>query len=282
MDNLLQITKTEINVGLKKEYKLFQISDAHIAYTDEKSSKVDIDDNARSHVQWNQLKYEFAEQFGELCDERYKYEAHYMLELLMNRALELGADALVLSGDIMDRVTDSNIRYMKEKLNAYPIRYIYCPGNHAHHDEYGEKRNMYSRFEGLIENPEFDVFEFDEFNVITIDNGNKQITSNQILHFKEELNKGKKILLVLHAPLKLGKFAEIMSEKIVDYFFMGAPGDCENAFELLNLIKENDNKIIAVLAGHIHGSVEYPITDKLTQYTTSSALIGQGREIIIK
>ena len=42
MDGLLQINKTEINIGLDREYKLFQISDAHIAYIDDRSSDIDI------------------------------------------------------------------------------------------------------------------------------------------------------------------------------------------------------------------------------------------------
>ena len=86
---------------------------------------------------------------------------------------------------------------------------------------------------------------------------------------------------MLHAPVKLGEFGEVMWAKIGNYFLLGEE-DGENARELLRLIKENDERLIAVLAGHIHGSVEYHITDKLMQYTTSSALIGKGREIIIK
>ena len=73
-----------------------------------------------------------------------------------------------------------------------------------------------------------------------------------------------------------------MGKRLGNYFLMGAEGDGENAHELLRLVKENDKKLVAVLAGHIHGAVQYPITDKLTQYTASSGLIGYGREIIIK
>lgn len=282
MNDVLQINRTEINIGLKKEYKFFQISDTHIAYIDEKSSEIDIQDNKRFHKQWDALKRDFAKQFGELCDERYDMEAHLLFEMLTKHAVEIGSDALILSGDIMDRVTDSNIRYLKEYFAKYPIRTIYCPGNHATHDEFGAHRNMYSRFEGLIDNPEFDVFDFGEFEIVTVDNGSKQITDNQIKRLKEEIKKGKRILLVLHAPIALGEFGNVMSKKISPYFLLGSEGDGENAFELVKLIEENDSKFIAVLAGHIHTSVEYPITDNLVQYTTSSGLIGYGREITIK
>ncbi|MBQ3040786.1 MAG: metallophosphoesterase [Clostridia bacterium] len=279
---LLQINKTEIDIGLKKEYRFFQISDCHIAYIDEKSSQLDIDDNARFHRQWDKLKVDFATQFGEYYDESHNIEAHLIFEALTRYALEFNADALIMSGDIMDRVTDSNIRYLRAFIQDFPKRVIYCPGNHASHDEYGNHRNMYDRFKGLIENPEFDIFDFGEIEVVTLDNGAKQITDNQLKLLEEEIQKGRKILLVIHAPLNLGEFGEKMRKKLSGYFLLGAQGDSENAFKLLDLIKNNDKSFVAVLAGHIHTSVEYPITENLVQYTTSSGLIGYGREIIIK
>lgn len=281
MKDFLQITRTEINVGLKREYRFFQISDAHIAYIDEKSSEIDVADNSRSHNQWDTLKLDFARQFGEHFDEKYKKEAHVLLETLMAHALSLDVDMVIFSGDIMDRVTESNIRYLKDKLSKFPKKVIYCPGNHAYNDEFGKKRNMYERFSGLIDNPEFDCFECDEINIVTIDNGTKKITEKQLEKLKRELSKSKKILLVLHAPIKLGAFGKIMGEKLGDYFLL-SEADGDNAKELIKIIKENDDHFIAVLAGHIHGEIEYPITEKLMQYTTSSALIGKGREIIIK
>ena len=282
MKELLQIERTVIDAGLKREYKFFQISDAHISYTDEKSSEIDINDHERSKKGWDRMKVDFAKQFSEHYDSRYDVEAHALFEALLEHSVDFGADAVIFSGDIMDRVTDSNIRYLKKLIKKHPQRVVYCPGNHAHHDEYGAHRNMYDRFKGLIDNPEFDVVELDDLKIITIDNGTKKITQNQLNRLKEELSKNKKILLVLHAPIKLGEFGEVMGNKLGNYFLLGTAEDGENAIELVRLIEENDNRLIAVLAGHIHGSVGYPVTQGLMQYTTSSALIGKGREIIIK
>ena len=77
-------------------------------------------------------------------------------------------------------------------------------------------------------------------------------------------------------------FIEKVAKKVNHYFVMGSQYDSPEAIELVNLVRDNDTHFIGVLAGHIHASVEYNITDKLKQYTTSSALIGYGREIIIK
>ena len=280
---LLQISKTEINKGLSKEYRFFQISDAHMANIDESSSEADKKEHDRSMEAWKKLKKQFADEAGEFCDERYNIEANALFEMLASHAVDFNADALILSGDIIDRVSESNIRYLKKFKNSYKLPIIYCPGNHAHIDESGNHNiKMYERFEGIIDNPEFDVFDFGEFEVVTIDNGTKKITKNQVDRLKKEIEKNKKILLVLHAPLNIGIFGEEARKKFNSYFLMPAPTDCEEAHELAKIIEENDTSFIAVLAGHIHTSMEYPITENLMQYTTSSALIGYGREIIIK
>ena len=60
MENLLQIKKAEFDLGLKKEYKLFQISDTHMAWADEKSTELDVRDHERAIKGWKPLKYEMA------------------------------------------------------------------------------------------------------------------------------------------------------------------------------------------------------------------------------
>ena len=99
---------------------------------------------------------------------------------------------------------------------------------------------------------------------------------------RAEIESGKKIVLVLHAPLNLYEFGAETGKILDPYFLMGSEGDSENAFEFVRLVKENDSHFICVLAGHIHAAQEYKITPNLMQITTSSGLIGAGRQIIIK
>ncbi len=281
MDSLLQIRRTVIEIGLKKEYKLFQISDMHMACLDEKSSQADINDHKRFHEQWDNLKRIFAKDAGELCDERYDVEPCLIFERLAKHAIDLKADALILSGDIFDRVSESNLRYMKKFIESYPLPIIYCLGNHGWINEFGEHVNQYERFKGIIRNPEIDSFDFGEFQIVTVDNGTKHITNDQIRFLRDRLSEGKKIILVVHAPLNLGEFGESLAKKMSPYFLLGVNGDCENAFLFNRLVKENDDKIICILTGHVHAFYEGNVTECLKQYTTSSGLIGAGREIII-
>ena len=278
---MLQIKKTEICAGLGREYKLFQISDMHMACLDNESSELDKADRVRAG-RWIEMKREFADSAGELCDERYDVEADEIFPLLTQYALDIKADALILSGDIFDRITESNLRYLKRFLAEYPLPVIYCFGNHDSMNEAGEYVNQYERFEGIVDSPECDAICLDGLKVVTIDNGTKKITDKQIAFLEEQLKGEQKFLLVLHAPLNVGEFGKGISEKLSPYFLQGVNGDSENAFKFNEIVKNNSDKIIAVLAGHIHRFYEGRIDGDLWQLTCSSGLIGAGREIIIK
>ncbi len=279
---LLQIEKAVIEAGLKSEYKLFHVSDSHITYNDENSSEIDKADAEKCFNSWNEGKFYFAKCFGEFCDDRYKIEAHLILEALKEHSIRFGADALVLTGDIMDKITDSNIRYMKKFVDEYPKKVIYAMGNHGFSDAYGNKGNMYHRFEGIMNDPAFDVVDMGEFKIIVVDNSKRELSDEQIKRFEEEVSKDKKIVLAVHVPIFIGEFAEKMSGRLEEYFIWGKDIPCANSRKFIDLIEKNEEKFICVLSGHIHGATKYRITNNLVQYTASSALIGYGMEIIIK
>ena len=278
---LLQIKRTVFDLGLKKEYRFFQISDAHISYCDKDSTDIDIREHNRCKAAWLTLKKEFASNNNEFCDDRYDVESIVLFEALLNYAKEFKPDAIILSGDIMDRVTDSNIRYLKNLFSKIDIPIIYCLGNHDYMKENGEKINQYERLTDLTKHPEAAAIDYGEFTLIAIDN-NKQITDSQLAFLKEQIASDKKLLLVEHKPLLLGEFGEMLLDKIGSYFFMGVENDTEKTKEYVNLIKQNSHRFIAVLCGHIHFAREYKITEDLMQISTSSGLIGACREIIIK
>ena len=278
---LLQIKRSEFNLGLKKEYRFFQISDMHISYCDSLSSAIDINEKERCEKQWNSMKIQFANDNNEFYDERYNIDSTVLLEALLNHAKNFKANAIILSGDIMDRVTESSMRYLKSLFEKSEIPIIYCLGNHDYMNENGDNVCQYERFKDFTQNPEYFSVDYDEFELLVIDN-NKAISEKQLQFLKEKIASNKKLLLVEHKPLLLGEFGEKLLNKIGSYFFIGTEKDADTTKEYVNLVKENGNRFIAVLCGHIHSAKEYKITDNLMQITTSSGLIGAGREIIIK
>ena len=283
MENLIQLKKTEIEARLSRAYRFVQISDMHLASVDENSSETDKKEYTRCVEGWRAQKYDFAQRCGEFCDERYDIEPQLIFEMLVDYAAKAKADALILSGDIIDRVTDSNIRFLDRFLKTAPLHVIYCPGNHDWINEAGEHNTyQYDRIMSVIKSPDCDAYDFGELEIVTIDNGTKKITEKQIEFLKNKLREDKKIVLVVHAPLNIGESGDEIRSKMSPYFLCGVEGDPETATEFNKLVLENDQKIIAVLAGHIHAFHEGKLTENLKQYTTSSGLIGACREIIIK
>ncbi len=280
--SILQIAKTELSLELKREYKFFQISDMHLSVMDDQSSELDINDYKRCHLQWDALKYDFAKQHNEFCDERYDIEPSIIFEKLCAYATDIKADAMILSGDIFDRVTDSNVRYLKNFLKTLPIPVIYCPGNHEYMSEAEKNIDQKHRLTGLVDESGIKVIDYDEFLLVAFDNGGDMITDYQVSKLEELIKTNKKILLVAHKPLLLGEFGDKLLDKIGSYFFMGKEADSDNAKRVVKLVKENDSHFIAILCGHIHSAHQYKITENLNQISTSSGLIGAGREIIIK
>ncbi len=280
--SFLQVATTEFNIAAKKEYRFFQITDMHLSAIDDQSTELDLNDYKRCHAQWDTLKYEFAEQHNEICDERYDIEPYIIFEQLCDYAVRKKVDAIIFSGDIFDRVTDSNIRYLKRILKSIPMPVVYCPGNHEYMSE--TVKNVYQkhRLTELVDESGVQVVEYDDFLLVAFDNGSDIITDYQVEKLGKLIKKGKKILLALHKPLLLGEFGDKLLDKIGSYFFMGKENDSENAKRIVSLVKENDNRFIGVLCGHIHSAYEYKITETLKQISTSSGLIGAGREIIIK
>ena len=279
--DLLQIKKSEFNLGLDREYKFLQISDMHISYCDELSSPLDISDKERCNIQWNKMKIQFAKDNDEFYDERYDIDSIVLLETLFAHAEKIDADAIILSGDIMDRVTDSSIRYLKNLFAKAGMPVFYCLGNHEHFNENHDKINQYDRLKDLTNSPEYVSVDYGDFELLIVDN-NKPISIEQLNFLKDKIASDKKLILVEHKPLLLGEFGEKMLDKIGEYFFIGLDKDDDITKEYVNLIKENDSHFIAVLCGHIHSAREYKITENLMQISTSSGLIGACREIIIK
>jgi 3',5'-cyclic AMP phosphodiesterase CpdA len=210
---LLQIKRTEFNLGLKKEYKFFQISDMHISYFDKFSSQSDVDEHSRCEANWYKLKKEFADNHNEFCDDRYNVESTSLCEKLFDHAKQFGANAIILSGDMMDRVTDSNIRYLKNLISKIDIPVIYCLGNHDYTAADGNHACHYEKLSELTQSPECISYDYGDFELLIVDN-NKDISENQLNFLKEKIASDKKLLLVEHKPLLLGEFGDKLLSKI--------------------------------------------------------------------
>ena len=279
--DLLQLQHTVLQAGFHREYTLFQLSDAHLVYADEASSPEDVRLYHDEVTRWYSIKRDFAAIYGEVCDERYDIEPCLLLQKLMDHAVHSGAQALLISGDVMETITESALRYLRNLFAAYPLPILFCPGNHCLEDAQ-DPENLYPKLGTLIPDPEFQILDMEEFRIIAVDDSRKTV-SDRVLHLlREALCDPRPILLMLHIPLKLGEFAQKAEDLLQDPYWLVDGETCgENAAALLQLVRENAHRFLAVLSGHVHGNIEGVIAPGLMQITTSSALIGQGRLIRI-
>ena len=77
----------------------------------------------------------------------------------------------------------------------------------------------------------------------------------------------------MHTPIKTEDTAEIFKE-VGDYYALNHNNQTKETKEFIELLKQNDDKIILVLAGHLHFKTVGHITNKLCQITASQNLTG--------
>ena len=243
-----------IDLKIKKEYTLLHISDSHVIIANDHHA-------INNEEAWYKVKKDFAIHFNEPINSAHMIPSKDCFDKVMEYALNVCPNALILTGDIIDYYNEKNLNYVKNKLNDSKLKYLYSCGNH----------------EEIIDIiKEFDVIEFNEFKIISINNSQKKINKNTLERLRKELNKP--TILAMHIPL-LSKHNKEEMKKYDEYFTMKYT-DVENN-DFFNLIEENSH-IKAILCGHVHGKGESFVTPNIKQYCASSSLIGQVNLIKVK
>jgi 3',5'-cyclic AMP phosphodiesterase CpdA len=232
--------------GVRGEHLLMHISDTHISTADEDSSPEERAETEKQEAMWAVFKEKFARgqlDFAKGNDEPYG-EAQRIgtveaFEKQLALAAELKPEALLLSGDNLERMHGAGERYLKRKLAAYPGRFLCVPGNH----EAPECDGAWST--GVR------TLEFDGFRVAAVDNSRKTVSDADLAALKALCAEGRPILLLCHIPLSTASCREEM-HRIMDYFYIDGETADENGREFISLC-ENSGAIRAVLCGHVHG-----------------------------
>ena len=120
------------------------------------------------------------------------------------------ADVITLIGDIFSFPSEAAIEWVLWKLKETAIPYIYIAGNHDWHYE-GMEGTLESLRDTWIEkrllplyqgnNPLMAAYEIKGIRFIAIDNSTYQINEDQLTFFKEQVEKGLPIVLLVHIPM---------------------------------------------------------------------------------
>ncbi len=266
MDFKLNSITTKLNLGAEKPFKFIHISDNHIAFADEREE---------------QKKRELA---AERC--QYFKNAVPVLEAVRDYANKNNT-FVAHTGDLIDFISEKNYEYATEYASSCDL--FFAAGNHEfanylgeHEDEEYKSRSA-DRVNACFKNDIlFDSRIVNGINFVAVDNSYHQFLPWQLDRLKEEVKKGKPILMFMHAPL--------YDEKTYDYMINGLHNKCAFLMnvpdDLVDLYPENlhyhhratettkkaykfileEPLIKAVFAGHIHFPFESDLNENTKQY----------------
>lgn len=172
-----------------------------------------------------------------------KISLHGHFENLLKTAAD--GDTLVMTGDILNYVNGANIRFCDRLLKKYKKPYISVCGNHEKANEI-PGNCMLSAMKNDVQ-----ILEFSDLVILGIDNSKQQITKEELDALKALLLGEKKIIIAMHVPVIFEDNARENNIDI-DYFPLNHEGAGAEVFEFIDLIGENSEKIVAVVAGHLH------------------------------
>lgn len=268
----IQENKIEINIGLKHEYKLIHFSDVHLVTYKETDSKEVIDEAIRCEKVWDEQKIGFAKGAGEYFDESHFIPSKECLMNLVKYSNEEKPSAVVLTGDILDYYSESNYDALCEACGMLNYPFVFSCGNHETPVERYYDLNM--------NDTGFVVLELNEFKIISLDNSTKKVTKDTLNNLRKELRGKKPAIISMHIPISTSYNKEEM--KKYDPYFVIYEDDTDLVTkEFVKLLVTND-KVKAILCGHVHGHGESYFAPGKLQCCASSGLIGMVNKIIVK
>lgn len=281
-----KFTKLEIP-GLRNDYRFLHITDTHITtiYDDEEN------ETRRNDV---------AGRLNNWIMNMYRKPSYLFLDEFFGYAADVGADRILMTGDITDSPSMSNLDIVKNIVNNSPVPTMYTYGNHdwRWNDDYNntELKRLYGpRFAEAVAKyqPDWtgavDVIEYDDLMLVTADNSNYSFDSrtyNELkTTFKYAKEVNKPVILMLHVPFH----TEDMHVATAEHWpgggalCIGTGGSCDMGSSATaracEMIVAEDSPVAAILAGHVHFDFETMVNGRIPQIVTGSGLDGHCRVI---
>ncbi len=269
----MHISDEELEItGFSGEYTFLYITDTHMVVPDEADSdKVEAYADLRFDEFQNEDDVSSAAQFG----------------AWMEYANEKQVDALLLGGDIIDYPSSANIEHLEENLELLKMPYLYALGNHdwtfpwEYMTRYGEETYLPMLEPYMQSDSAIHQLEFEDLILVAVDNSANQIAPEALEEYREILQKGKPVIVMLHVPLLtqsvLTKAKEAWSSAVVlgggNY---GGIYPDETSAEFISLTTAGDSPVVAVLAGHVHFFDKDMINERIVQIVGDAGYKGEA------
>ena len=250
--------------GIKKKI-IYHFSDVHLTEYDSLSDEAETVKAKESTASWAKGRLGFAKSNNESTAEELQLSTSEHFSNLISLA-ESG-DAFVMTGDICDYINGANMRKIDADLKNAKVPFLAVCGNHDKAIDIPDG-HVYSALKNPVQ-----TLDLGDMLIVGFDDSDRQMTPYQIDRLNELLAQPKPMIIAMHIPV----MTEGNKEKLIncgEYFRLNHDFASAETLEFIEILKQNADKIVAVLAGHLHFFNNTEIAPGLTQYVSSQGLLG--------
>ena len=250
--------------GIRKKI-IWHFSDIHLSEYDALSTPEEILRAKEVAEGWEETRRYFAVENGEPWEPEQRISPKEHLKALLELAKT--GDALIVAGDMSDYISPANMRCLEEAFRDFPIPWAAVCGNHDPADQIPEGF-LYSRAKQPVQ-----ILELEDMVILALDDSQRQVSASQLDVLRQLLTGEKPILIAMHVPFSTPENRALL-EKCGEYFQLDHPRAGPEAEEFRELIRENADKIVALMAGHLHFGNVSQLVPGVTQYVSSQGILG--------
>ena len=270
--------------GLKQDFKILQITDLHAcAVSDAEAAAMPA------------YRLDYIRQRQALFSGGRPYPADAVLPVLFEYGAEICADLILLTGDILDFPSETNLSLLRSCMEGSSVPCLYIMGNHdwSFADDYhtGNAAALYLPRMGELSggDPCFTVYETENVVVCAVDSGLDRVTEGAVDAYtalaQRARTEGKPLILSLHVPIHAetlvwDSFAVWGKELAIGEGALGA-WDAHTVRFYHAVAVDSELSPDAIVAGHVHFDHEDTLPNGVTQYITDIACDGHCRVLTL-
>lgn len=275
MNGFYQIRQTTLRLkGVSGVHPFWHVSDTHLSAIDSQATFEEIQTAFHDEFEWLKIRRMFAERFQEPFGEAQQQPSGEAFAQLVDLCLEQKAEALLMSGDMVNTPLPASYRLIRRQLQRLEIPALYAPGNHEENWFEDEHTLPFRDGENI------QLYRGDGFTIAAMDNSRKRISPLQLEQLNRLCTEGKPIVLLLHAPLRTRFNREQVAQ--LNPYYLVDESDCDSC--TVAMIREcvrPDSPVRAILCGHVHGWHQSEFALGKPQLCASSGLVGFAHRVMI-
>ena len=240
---------------------IYHISDIHLNHSDDPAAEP----KPLSYETWLAGWPWFASHYHEPYDKTQMKLPEEHLACLLELANT--GDAFVLTGDICDKVSHANLAILDQQLSNAKKPWLGVCGNHDLAADIPDAY-LYSKIKQPVQ-----ILDLGDLILFGVDDSSRQVTAEQTAALRNVLALGKPVIIVMHIPIMTEENQDILIN-CGDYFRLNHPEATPETLAFIDCIRENEDKIAAVLTGHLHFLNESRIAPGIPQFVNSQSVLG--------